>query len=352
MAALYATRHCHDVRAPPCTPKCYRIKYSKPTHALSLSRGAQLRVYHFLPRSSPSAAADAKGAIACSHPLLGGRAAPWCKLLALADTLSSRRHDNTHAVAYDWVAWLDSDLFFHDTTRAIPALVREFGGASREAASVCAWFASNWPWSSRWPNSGFFALRNSDDRAALQLLHEWWSLPLGRTWNTRHQFEQGALHALWPAISSAGAGRRAAVLRSRASGEWSHMSDVNSTNFAPGPVPTRASRLRGAPTTHMAEGNSIVPAHPYSRAQTFPSMLTALSLDVLARAAATGGESGGPPPPLLGACGRVRFFRARAPNATIHASSDEVGGVRLAFEPERAWAVEVPPEEWMRLWRR
>jgi hypothetical protein len=66
-----------------------------------------------------------------------------------------------------------------------------------------------------------------------------------------------------------------------ASTDWRHMTDLV---YASGEG--RRADQGGSPTTHYAEGNAIVPAHPYPRNQTWPNQLAALSLEVLAREAA------------------------------------------------------------------
>ena len=278
MASLYAQRHCYD-----------------------------LRVYHFLrrraKRSKKSAAVDDKKDAACIHPTLGGRAAPWCKLLALYDTLSIKP-------LYSWVAWIDSDLAFHDHSRGLPALVREFSPSTAASDKVVAWFPTNWPWHAHEPNSGFFILRNEPKRdRARELIRWWWNVPNGRKWNHRHKCEQEPLMMWWRDLSGeskaskGGAGTAdkpygvAALLTN-----WKHMTDQIYNNVSN----ERLGDGSGAPTTHMAEGNNIVPAHPHSRKQTFPSLLTALSLEQVVSA-----------PAECRVRGRTYFFRSRAPETSL-----------------------------------
>ena len=354
---------------PPSTNATERLAWEADTYSYTVAMAAlyaqrwcfDLRIYRFLPRRahySSAASLDAKSLSPCAHPTLGGRSAPWCKLLALHDTLSAVTSGGAKKVQtqlYDLAVWVDSDLFFHDTSRSIAALVREFsagGGRGRAAPSprvpvagggegqgdgVVAWFPSNWPWEKRLPNSGLIILRNG--ARARQLLADWWGHPMGWRWNHRHKYEQEPLKLMWPhphaallarhdhhtagagtsgtgagagtgAGTGAGAGGGAAagpgtggagigtgtggssgsgkVAGDDAATSWRHMTDLV---YARGPG-SHADEGR-APTTHYAEGNSIVPAHPRPRNATWPSQLAALSLEAVARHAvhaATEGE--------------------------------------------------------------
>ena len=49
---------------------------------------------------------------ACTHPTLGPRAASWCKLVALADTSAAAAPSPGPRHLYNFIAWLDSDVFF------------------------------------------------------------------------------------------------------------------------------------------------------------------------------------------------------------------------------------------------
>jgi hypothetical protein len=125
---------------------------------------------------------------------------------------------------------------------------------------------------------------------------------------------------LWPELAAT-----ASLLR-----DWRHMTDLN---FASG-ADRRADDGRAA-TTHMAEGNTIVPAHPIPRHATFPSMLAALSLEQIAReAAASHGHSAREHTCRAGK--RTLFFRVRAPNASLDPTpSPPIAG---PVEPEDWWA--------------
>ena len=127
--------------------------------------------------------------------------------------------------------------------------------------------------------------------------------------------------------------------------------------YASGPG-SRADEGR-APTTHYAEGNSIVPAHPFPRNRTWPSQLAALSLEAIARRAARTAaaaaeeeeeqhqqqhrQQGGGEMPIqaeeVAACahgrGRAFFFKWHHQN------------VSLSAEPRPPVAAAGPPE-WMR----
>lgn len=269
---------------------------------------------------------------------------------------------------YDWVAWVDSDIVFHDTSRSIPNIVREFspGGAQRPgggagatsdaststpggAERVVAWFPCNWPWRPREPNSGFFVLRGTRGGEAIALVARWWSFPNMRKWNHRHKYEQEPLIEMWRELSGErrgghgggdSAAPRAAMLRSDVSGEWRMMTDLN---YERGPR-RRADDTR-TPMTHMAEGNDIVPAWPYARNATFPSMLTALSLDAVVRAEAvrrrtaagdTDDESAAAAVCRAGGGQRTQFFRVHTPNTSLSEAA-----------ATHALAEEVPPAEWM-----
>ena len=350
MASAYAERWCYDLRI-------YRF-LSRPSRASQHGTGT----------------ADTKQLAPCAHPTLGGRAAPWCKLLALHDTLSL-----SGDARYDLAVWLDSDLFFHDTSRSIPALLREYsnstfdplgggggsstsgsksssggdgsGGSDGSGSGTVAWFPTNWPWEKRLPNSAFIILRNSP--AARQLLADWWGHPLGRRWSHRHRYEQEPLIRMWPHPRAALLVRGGGVAGSARS-DWRHMTDLV---YASGPG-SRADEGR-APTTHYAEGNSIVPAHPFPRNRTWPSQLAALSLEAIARRAARTAaaaaeeeeeqhqqqhrQQGGGEMPIqaeeVAACahgrGRAFFFKWHHQN------------VSLSAEPRPPVAAAGPPE-WMR----
>ena len=107
MASAYARRHCYDLRV-------YRFTSAR-VDRFAATRGA--RTAHL-----------GKHGIACSHPQLGGRAGSWCKLAALHDTLMERapgQHQKLDSQGevrrrYEFVVFVDSDAFFHDTAVSIP----------------------------------------------------------------------------------------------------------------------------------------------------------------------------------------------------------------------------------------
>ena len=194
LAANYARLHCYD-----------------------------LRIYRTVARRG-------KHVPACRHPSLGGRGISWCKLVAVHHTLWARAEapaksstaaaaasaTASHAApatasgattvaaaaaaagasseswAYDLVVYLDSDAFFHDPTRSVPRLLRDYSGPGAEASQLpytqppYAWFASNWPYhlqpgrrfslgspGQAHANAAFFILRNGAD--AKRLVSQWWS---------------------------------------------------------------------------------------------------------------------------------------------------------------------------------
>ena len=124
IASAYAARHCYD-----------------------------LRVYQFVSgRWATGKVTSRKLGAVCAHPKLGMRAAPWCKLVALYDTLS------VGGAGYAFVAWLDSDLYFHDQSRGVLELLSEYAPPLTRANSF-AWFPDNWPFVKDSPvNSAFFVL--------------------------------------------------------------------------------------------------------------------------------------------------------------------------------------------------
>lgn len=176
LASLYARRHCYDMRI-------FRFH---------VNRG--------------------KKGSACVHPTLGHRAVPWCKLISVHHTLWERTTsaDGRAAWMYQYVVYLDSDLFFHDPSRSIPALLDEYTGPGALASQrpfvrePFAWFASNWPflpsrkrtngsYTTAMPgrahaNSAFFVLRNG--AAAKDLISTWWSQPNATKFNYNPWWEQ------------------------------------------------------------------------------------------------------------------------------------------------------------------
>ena len=204
LASYYARQHCYD-----------------------------LRIYKLQAREGPNA-------LACSHPRYGPRHRSWCKLVAVHHTLWARHEDGSFV--YKHVLFMDSDLFWRDTSRSIDELLREFGDASGDASSTFAWFATNlWrkaggreevhglqahekfdlkrPGHSH-ANAAFFILRNGD--RARRFVTRWWSYDwLGRphwqrTFSFRPWFEQVSLSFMWPVPGCA-------LLNGSEAGPWVHM---------------------------------------------------------------------------------------------------------------------------------
>ena len=238
-----------------------------------------LRVYTFVPFQS----ADTSGyklLLSCAHERLGARASPWCKILAMHDTLSRGSSADGGATErgagsfiYSYVVWIDSDILIHDLSRSVPHLLSAFSHPTKRAfrTPAYAWFATDWPWQPTDVNTAFFILSNSSH--ALQLLADAWSAPSGQAFNTRHKFEQEAFQHV--------VGSRIASGEVRLLHNWRHMTDLNQSNIYNTPNGALGAAVRGrAPTIHMTEQPTVVPATP-PRDATFPSMLTALSLEAL-----------------------------------------------------------------------
>lgn len=144
----------------------------------------------------------------CVHPDSGEvRSAQWCKLVAIADVIASRRHD--------YILYLDSDAYWVDRTRGVvDGLVRDFasellsdmagrrgdglknqfGTAADHATTGDAlilrrpslYFGCNSPWDAcgvQWNRSAPFARRGSAnsgvvllraDASTYSLLRAWW----------------------------------------------------------------------------------------------------------------------------------------------------------------------------------
>jgi hypothetical protein len=134
------------------------------------------------------------------------RAAPWCKLAAVADALNE----------FDVVVYIDSDAFFHSDDRSLPIRdVIERGqenGVGYHPASgstlplskggdAVVWFPPNDPFGPRL-NSGLHIWRNNN--RAWNFLRQWWNVDASRVlgpngfggwdsvqnWNLHHPFEQ------------------------------------------------------------------------------------------------------------------------------------------------------------------
>jgi hypothetical protein len=175
-------------------------------HAVAIAQmyavrhGYDLLVYQFLAASRLDGATKAKLRAVCAHPVLGARAAPWCKVVAVYHALSLRPR-------YTYIVWLDSDVFFRDLSHSIPALLSSYAPESLRDGRTFAWFPDNRPWPDDSPcNSGFFILRSStgpgssrDVGGARSFVSRWWSHPNVSWANTAGPFfEQAALMSMWP----------------------------------------------------------------------------------------------------------------------------------------------------------
>lgn len=109
-----------------------------------------------------------------------GRATPWCKLAAVAESLAS---------GYKWVLILDSDAFFKSSgptaTRGIPQLIQDFRGHYWERGEFDVWLASNSPWGETRANTGMQIWKNTP--TAWNLLRLWWQTDAKAT---EHAYEQ------------------------------------------------------------------------------------------------------------------------------------------------------------------
>lgn len=204
-----------------------RAPWSKSYYAYAVALAAQyarshshtLRVYRLAGNGS-------KRTTACAHPRLGPRAAPWCKLVAVHHTLwlRSSRGEWLHSL----VAYVDSDAFWHDTSRSLERLLSDYGGGP----SQCAWFASNWPHAladgeafsiyragRSVASTAFFMMRGGANDAARRLVARWWegTGADSQAFATAPWFEQSGLGLLWPQLSSV------SVLNSSTHGLWIHM---------------------------------------------------------------------------------------------------------------------------------
>ena len=317
MAGMYANRHCYDLRV-------YQFLPMHGYGECTLSGGS----------ADGASQHDRKHQIVCAHPTLGGRSPPWCKILALHDTLSARVDptDEKSVLAYDYAVWVDSDLVFHDTSRSVPELLREFS-AGGEPHKYYAWFPSNWPWHNWLPNTAFMILRNGVN--ARTLLGNWWDAPSGVPYAHCHMYEQEPLMRMWNSLAdqprymaccdpmarprtgpgrtgSTGKVRGAVLLRTtynavHAAEWWRHMTDLN---YATGPG-ARANEGR-SPTTHLTMSGPIRTAHPRLPDQAFPDVLAAMALQEVARRA---GPSGAEHSPTCRS--RTLFFHVRNLNRTI-----------------------------------
>ena len=146
-----------------------------------------------------TALADPKLCSACTHPTLGGRAAPWCKLLTINQTLmlnrrgeGGRGHEGRGGAraarrpSCERVVYLDSDVYVLHPNRSLGALL--------DCADATLSVFKNAPYDGRelsavmvWRNGGVHAQRSRE------LLSEWWGTGRFRHLHHAHPFEQDAL---------------------------------------------------------------------------------------------------------------------------------------------------------------
>ncbi len=128
----------------------------------------------------------------CEHPVLGPRATPWCKLLAINKTL----HENMDA---NWVIYMDSDAIFYNHFLPVDWV---YMAAPRQSTLITLY---NFPWpflTSRNKMLGCTGVqfwRNTP--TARRIVQEWWDIPGFEKYNHEHDFEQSALYGLIEARS-------------------------------------------------------------------------------------------------------------------------------------------------------
>lgn len=254
-----------------------------------------LRVYRLMAPSGPKA-------IACAHPDLGPRHPSWCKLVAVHHTLWTRAEPGSAspvaasssvpggasppgaaptppaAFLYNHALFMDSDIFWHDVSRSVPALVRDFSpsphaldamnaaamtttdhskpAAGKATRAPFAWFASNAPYGLQphqrfsldkpgrsHANAAFFILRNG--ASSRRFVADWWSYDFGGVgsmryaFNFRPWFEQCSLSHMWP--------HPGCVVLNGTSGEWKHMLKAGTG----GALNASMLRRSGVPVVHV-----------------------------------------------------------------------------------------------------
>ena len=311
IASAYAARHCYD-----------------------------LRVYQFVSgRWATGKVTSRKLGAVCAHPKLGMRAAPWCKLVALYDTLS------VGGAGYAFVAWLDSDLYFHDQSRGVLELLSEYAPPLTRANSF-AWFPDNWPFVKDSPvNSAFFVLaarggrqrqtphvRGHKAEGARSLISRWWGTNVSAHNMEGPFFEQAALTSMWPVAGAAILGAHDTT--AKANSTWRFM-----TGDAFGGQ-LRPDDAGGTPVTHVLSLHNT-----QRRERAFRNTNLAIALD----AAAARGT------PLQTGCrprhsGRTRFFAVHAFNDTLPPSRRDASPLAVERPPrfDKELKTLSQPTQWVR----
>ena len=112
-----------------------------------------------------------KRCIACYHHEWGGRMAPWCKLLAINDTM------HRYANIVDRFVYIDSDAF-------VARLDYPFNEHYFRKPLNMFW---NHPWNSPPVCTGIQFWRNATE--SFEMIDAWWNSN-GGIYNTRHDYEQ------------------------------------------------------------------------------------------------------------------------------------------------------------------
>lgn len=112
-----------------------------------------------------------KRCIACFHPEWGGRMAPWCKLLAINDTM------HRYANSVDRFVYVDSDAF-------VAGLDYPFKEEYFRKPLNMFW---NNPWNSPPVCTGIQFWRNTVE--SFEMIDAWWNAN-GGVYNARHDYEQ------------------------------------------------------------------------------------------------------------------------------------------------------------------
>ena len=131
-----------------------------------------------------------KTCMACSHPVHGPRASPWCKLPAINHTMHAH-------MDVEYIVFMDSDAVFY--TQSFPVSWVYDLQSERVDAPFLTLFNNNpWPaFSSRGKElgcSGIMFWRNTE--RARTFLQEWWDFDCLNVWNREHPYEQKSLHEL------------------------------------------------------------------------------------------------------------------------------------------------------------
>lgn len=133
--------------------------------------GYRIRYYQTpcIPDDRPrSKQADAKNCIACRHPEFGPRMSPWCKLVAINNTLHRYKDE------IDRLVYLDSDAFVQNLPEPLP---------DHYFHKTLGMF-----WNKPWPGvcSGIQFWHNSE--LGRQVIAAWWNSKT--SFHLRHDYEQ------------------------------------------------------------------------------------------------------------------------------------------------------------------